>query len=100
MYNGYIPELIDHRDGNTENDRIENLRVATHSENRRNSRKPKNNTSGVKGVSWHKPSSKWWVTLSVEGKKRSFGLYHDINVAKFVVETMRHKYHGQFARSE
>jgi hypothetical protein len=50
--NGTIPTglCIDHIDGDCSNNRIENLRIATLSENQRNSRLPKNNKTGVHGV--------------------------------------------------
>lgn len=50
---------VDHIDHDGLNNRRSNLRVATHAQNRRNSRVNTNNTSGFKGVSWHKASGKW-----------------------------------------
>lgn len=97
MFNGYLPSQVDHIDGNTLNNRIENLRDANYSQNQHNAKIRKDNTSGIKGVSWHKTHKKWSVQLSVNGKSRHFGEYFDLEVAKFVIETMRHKYHGKFA---
>lgn len=98
MHHGYIPKQIDHIDGNTLNNRIENLREATHTENMRNTKLRRNNKSGVKGVSWNKANKKWYVQLSIDGKKKGFGYYFDLEVARFVAETMRHKFHGNFAK--
>ncbi len=97
MFEGYFPNQIDHIDGNKLNNSIKNLRCATHSENQCNKRISKKNTSGIKGIDWHQRLKKWRVQLSVNGKKKHFGLYHDIEVAKFIAETMRNKYHGNFA---
>ena len=96
-HHGYLPKCIDHIDGNKINNRIENLREATISQNICNARTRADNTSGVKGVSWHKQTKKWIVQLQVKNKAKYFGLYHDIEVAKFIAETMRNKYHGAFA---
>ena len=96
-HHGYLPEFIDHIDNNPLNNRIENLREATAAQNQYNKKINKNNTSGVKGVHWHVRNKKWQVQLRIDGKPKSFGSYHDIEVAKFIAETMRHKYHGQFA---
>ena len=43
---------IDHRDGDGLNNRRSNLRFASRSQNTQNLRRPKNNKSGFKGVSW------------------------------------------------
>ncbi len=51
LLKGYLPEVVDHRDGNQENNRIENLREGDHKRNSYNLRIPTNNTSGYKGVS-------------------------------------------------
>lgn len=52
MERGPIPDgmCIDHIDGDTQNNRIENLRLATLSENQRNAKLPKNNKTGIQGV--------------------------------------------------
>ncbi len=47
---GYLPEQIDHIDGNRLNNRIANLREATTSQNHGNMARPTKNTSGYKGV--------------------------------------------------
>ena len=57
---------IDHIDGNPINNRIDNLRAVTRSENQKNRCLQKNNTSGILGVCWNKANSKWQVSC---GKK-------------------------------
>lgn len=60
MHNGRIPDdlVIDHIDGNTLNNRLTNLRVVSHCVNGRNTKLNKNNTSGIKGVSFIKVETK------------------------------------------
>jgi hypothetical protein len=99
MHYGYLPKSLDHIDCNKSNNKIENLRVATHGENRMNIGLQSNSKSGIKNVNWYKKTNKWLVQLGVNGKKLHFGTYFDLEVAKFVAETMRHKYHGQFSRN-
>ena len=50
--NGEIPEgiIVDHIDGNPFNNSIDNLKIKTQPDNRLNSRKHSNNTSGETGV--------------------------------------------------
>lgn len=52
MVNGSIPKdmVIDHIDGNTLNNKLENLRLVTREQNQRNSKTPSNNTSGEVGI--------------------------------------------------
>ena len=48
---------------------------------------------------WNKTNKKWVVRINVNGKRKSFGTYNDIDYAKFVADAMRHKYHGNVARN-
>lgn len=52
---GAIPTgyVIDHKDRNPLNNRVENLRLATASDNATNKTRQSNNSSGVTGVRWH-----------------------------------------------
>lgn len=97
MHYGNLPDEIDHIDGNTSNNRIENLRTATHSQNLCNQKMPSHNTSGIKGVSWKKPLKKWFVQLKINNKKRHFGYFDDIELAELVSIEARNKYHKEFA---
>jgi hypothetical protein len=68
---------IDHINGDAANNKIENLRDVSHQENMRNCRKRPDNTSGVTGVYYHKPSTKWQARGYLNGKARSLGLFVD-----------------------
>jgi hypothetical protein len=98
MHYGFIPKLIDHIDGNKSNNNIENLREATKSQNACNSNMNINNSSGYKGVAWHKTAKKWVVQLIVNDKQKYFGCYDDIELADLVAQEGRNKYYGEFAR--
>ena len=98
MFNGWWPTVVDHIDGNTLNNRIENLRAATQLQNIYNSRIRKRNTSGHKNVSWSKRHKKWIVTLMFDGRSKRFGAFEDLELAALVATEARDKYHGEFAR--
>jgi len=89
---------VDHINGNRTDNRICNLRVATQSENLRNCKLSKANTSGAKGVSWHKQRQKWAVRIRVAGAYKSFGLFEDFEEACRVAESKREEHHGRFSR--
>ena len=89
--------LIDHVNGVITDNRIENLRAATHSENMRNSRKPSNNTSGVKGVYWQKDKNMWRVQIWSNGKQQYVGKFREIEDAKAAASEFRKVNHLEFA---
>lgn len=96
-HHGYMPKLIDHIDRNKQNNNIENLREVTRAENRVNAKLQKNNISGCRNVNWSKKERKWVVQMAVNKKKLRFGTYYDLEVAKFIAETMQYKYYGLIA---
>jgi len=52
IYGTWPKEQVDHINGIRNDNRIKNLRLATTSQNQWNKKMQKNNTSGIKGVSW------------------------------------------------
>jgi hypothetical protein len=97
MHHGFMPKLIDHIDGNRSNNRIENLREADRNENSHNKSIHRNNTSGCKGVTWHKKSGKWLAQIVCRGKHHYLGVYESIDQANNVVRKARDMLHGAFA---
>jgi hypothetical protein len=63
----------DHQNHNTLDNRRENLRIADFSQNARNSRQRKDNTSGFKGVSAYR--KKWKAQICVNKEIRYLGVY-------------------------
>jgi len=100
IHHGFLPKYIDHIDGNSLNNKIENLREATLSQNQYNSKIPKNNTSGVKGVNWDKDHSKWRARVIVNKKTMFVGLFKEIEEAAKAIKAFREKQHKDFARFE
>ena len=98
LYHGWLPEVIDHIDGNRSNNSIENLRPATWSQNLQNMKLRPTNKSGCKNVSWCNTKKKWSVQLSVNGCQKNLGRFDDLELADLVAAEARDKYHGPFAR--
>jgi hypothetical protein len=98
MHHGYLPDYIDHVDGNRLNNSIENLRAATACENGYNKPAQSNNKSGCKGVRWQKQIKHWCVEIQANKVKRYLGIYKDLELAALVAAEARDLYHGKFAR--
>lgn len=96
-FNGYLsPEFeIDHRDGNPRNNRIENLRLATASQNQHNEKLPKNNKSGVKGISFHKQTGLWRAEVMLNYVKH-YKHFASRELAEEHVKKLREELHLQF----
>lgn len=97
MYFGFLPEVVDHIDGNKLNNRIENLRAANHQKNNQNSRLASHNTSGFKGVSFHKPSKRWRCTMSFNNKNKQVWGFNTKEDAIEFMHLWREMAHGKFA---
>lgn len=74
-------DQIDHIDGDGENNRLNNLRIVSSTENNRNRRIQKNNTSGYNGVQWHKKERKWSAHIGINNKDQYLGSFTNIKDA-------------------
>lgn len=91
-------EEIDHINCDPSDNRIANLRLASRAENQRNKFAYRNNTSGLKGVSWHSGRSKWAAYIRVKGKTIYLGLFAAKHDAHLAYQNASEKYHGEFSR--
>lgn len=97
MFNGFLPTIIDHIDGNPLNNKIENLREVTKSQNSLNAKLSKANTSGVKNVTWETTRQKWRVQVYLKGKRVYSNRFDNLELAELVATEARNKYHGEYA---
>lgn len=98
-HHGTWPEALDHINGNRADNRIENLRECTHTQNMWNAKGRKSQT-GIKGVTWDKRKNRYRVRFRTGGERNSFGYFKTLEEARIAVEAARTKYHGEFARHE
>lgn len=94
--NDSVP-FVDHINGDVLDNRIENLRAATHSQNCMNRRVRFDSKSGVKGVNLRK--GKWHTCVILNNEKYSAGTFDRKEDAIAAVDKLRKKLHGEFARS-
>lgn len=89
---------VDHIDRSPLNNHESNLREATISQNRVNSKIRSDNTSGYIGVSWHKKTKKWQASICFKGKRIYLGLFNDKKDAACAYDKTALKHFGEFAR--
>lgn len=94
---GFLPEGIDHRNTNTSDNRISNLRVADKSQNGANM--PARNPGRLKGAYFNKAARRWQSQIMHNYKQYYLGLYDSEKEAhKAYVEAAINIY-GEFARA-
>jgi hypothetical protein len=99
IMNAQKGQEVDHIHHLTLDNRKSELRLCTPSQNRRNTGKRENNTSGFKGVSWHKQHQKWQGQIKLNGKKKHLGLFPTPELAHAAYCDAAALHHGEFART-
>ena len=83
---------IDHKNKDKKDNRLCNLRVATHSENEQN--------INHKGCSFHKASNKWYARIQLNGKSKDIGLYDTYEEAHEAYLAEKRILHPYFVENE
>jgi hypothetical protein len=98
MQTGVYPKKeIDHKNRIKSDDRWENLREATRSQNQSNRTIQSNNTSGYKGIVWRKNRSKWIAQVKLNGRYIHIGSFDNKKTAARHYRIAAKKYHGSYA---
>ena len=90
--------LVDHINGDKQNNRVENLRFATKSQNQANSKLYSTSTTGIKGVTWHKQNKKFYAQIKINSKQYHLGYYDFKEEAGFVFEYFSLMLFKEFAK--
>lgn len=80
-YGAWPDREVDHIDGNRLNNRVDNLRLVSGSENHRNTKRRADNKSGVNGVGWYAPTAKWRAHVTLNGKHIHLGYFETFEEA-------------------
>ena len=92
--------MIDHVNGDTTDNRVENLRAADNSKNQMNTKLRADNSSGIKGVSWCNTYKRWVGQVWEEGYCHKIGRFKSKEECADAVAAARKIIHGEFARQE
>ena len=88
---------VDHINGDTLDNRLENLRLCTQQENTRNTKSRKGSSSKYLGVHLHKQSGKYRAQIKLDGGKKSLGLHSTPEEAALAYNEAALRYFGEFA---
>lgn len=101
LFNAPKRMQVDHKDGNTYDNRRYNIRVCSQEDNNKNQAKYKNNKSGHVGVIWYyyNDINKWWAYISLNFKKISLGYYYNLEDAIEARRKGEIKYFGEYSRN-
>jgi hypothetical protein len=81
IHYGYIPKFLDHINNDRNDNRIENLREATHAENGKNLSLRKYNVIGINNVSFDLSRNKWIARIVVNKKTKYLGRFKNLEDA-------------------
>lgn len=91
-------EMVDHINGNTLDNRKENLRFCTKSTNAMNRGIPSNNKTGYKGVHYYKAYKNYQAYISCNKKRINLGYFKTAEEAAIAYNNAALLYHGEFAK--
>jgi hypothetical protein len=90
---------IDHINNDVSDNRIENLRDVTNQQNCFNRKLSRSNTSGYKGVAYHKNDKKWQASIQLNGKTKFLGYFDDPQKAHLAYCEAAKNLFGQYANN-
>lgn len=100
MYGHFPNGNLDHINGDQEDNRIDNLRVASFSQNNQNGRMQSTNRSGFKGVFFHKKNKNWIAQICANKIKKHLGSFSSPEEAHEAYCKASRELHGEFSNTE
>jgi hypothetical protein len=91
------PAIIDHIDGDRDNNTWDNLRPATAEEQQHNRGLSKNNTTGLRGI--YPTGNKWRARISANLIRYNLGTFDTPEGASIAYEIAARELHGEFYRN-
>jgi HNH endonuclease len=100
VHGEWPPHELDHKEMLRADNRVSELRLATHGQNKANSKRQRNNTTGYKGVSWFKPKRKFMVEVQKDKKRHFVGYFNTAEEGYLAYCKKAKELHGEFFRAE
>lgn len=97
VYGEWPGSLVDHADRDRSNNRLLNLRLGGSDGNSQNHAIRCDNTSGVKGVSWHKKTGKWSARIQANKRRWTVGYFNTPDEAGEILKIIREQLHKEYA---
>ena len=101
MMHGFDPVQVDHINGVSSDNRLENLRDVSHQINSKNRKLYRNNTSGIPGLMFHTRDNVWVAKIGVRGKQVQLGSFctKEEGIAAIIAAHVLLDYHENHGRS-
>lgn len=90
--------LIDHKNEVKSDNRVDNLRIATHAQNISN-RVQKNDSAGIKGVKFDSRYNRYQARITVDGKTLHLGMFDTAQEAGLAYKEAAIEHYGEFAKT-
>lgn len=91
---------VDHINRDRSDNRLENLRVVTREQNQQNTGRARNNTTGVRGVSFIRSQQRYRASIGFDGRRVIIGQFRTLEEAAAAYQSARTKHHSNFSSDE
>ena len=96
-HHGVLPEMLDHKNGKKDDNRLSNLRAVICSQNLWNARRYSHTKTNIKGV-YERKKGVYEAHICTNGKRTYIGRFTSKKAAAGAVRAARELLHGEYAR--